>query len=74
MATFRVILLYGRLIKSQADDPRGTRHTAHGAGADGTTPVWIVGRSADTLKQVQASAAGTIPADRSEQVPVAQAR
>ena len=38
----------GRLIKSQEDDPRGTRYTLHGAGADGITPVGIVGRFTET--------------------------
>jgi hypothetical protein len=38
----------GRLIKSQTDDLRGTRYTVHGAGADGTTPVGIVGRFTET--------------------------
>jgi hypothetical protein len=32
-------LLNGRLIRTERDEPRGTRHTVHGIGADGITPV-----------------------------------
>ncbi len=38
----------GRLIKSETDDPRGTRYTVHGIGTDGITPVGIVGRFTET--------------------------
>ncbi len=37
-------ILNGRLIKREKDEPRGTRYTVHGTGADGTTPVGTVGR------------------------------
>ena len=37
-------ILNGRLVKTERDDPRGTRYTVHGIGADGMTPVGIVGR------------------------------
>ena len=32
----------------EKDDPRGPRHTVHGTGADGTTPVGSAGRFTDT--------------------------
>lgn len=38
----------GQLIKTESDDPRGARHTIHGAGADGTTGVGSVGRFTGT--------------------------
>lgn len=38
----------GRLIKTETEDPRGTRYTVHGTGADGVTPVGIVGRFTET--------------------------
>jgi acetyl-CoA acetyltransferase len=41
-------ILNGRLVKTQRDDPRGTRYTVHGIGADGITPVWTVGRFTGT--------------------------
>ena len=41
-------MLNGRLIKTEKDDPRGGRHTVHGLGADGTTPVGAVGRFTET--------------------------
>ena len=41
-------ILNGRLIKTEKDDPRGTRYTVHGTGADGTTPVGTVGRFTET--------------------------
>jgi hypothetical protein len=37
-------ILNGRLVKTDRDDPRGTRYTVHGIGADGITPVGTVGR------------------------------
>lgn len=37
-------MLNGRLIKTERDDPRGTRYTVHGIGADGITPVGVAGR------------------------------
>ncbi len=41
-------ILKGKLIKMQKDDPRGRRYTIHGTGADGITPVGIVGRFTET--------------------------
>jgi hypothetical protein len=38
----------GWLIRTEGDDPRGTRHTVHGIGADGITPVGTVGRFTET--------------------------
>ena len=43
-------ILNGRLIKTERDDPRGTRYTVHGTGADGTTPVGTVGRFTETSR------------------------
>ena len=37
-------ILNGRLVKTARDDPRGTRYTVHGIGADGMTPIGTVGR------------------------------
>lgn len=41
-------ILNGRLIKAEEDDPRGTRYTVHGVGADEITPVGTVGRFTGT--------------------------
>jgi hypothetical protein len=41
-------ILNGTLVKTQRDDPRGTRYTVHGIGADGITPVGTVGRFTGT--------------------------
>lgn len=41
-------ILNGRLIKAEKDEPRGTRYTVHGTGADETTPVGTVGRFTET--------------------------
>jgi hypothetical protein len=41
-------ILNGRLVKTDRDDPRGTRYTVHGIGADGITPVGTVGRFTGT--------------------------
>jgi len=38
----------GRLVKTERDDPRGTRYTVHGVGADGLTPVGTAGRFTGT--------------------------
>ena len=38
----------GRLMRSEKDDPRGTRYTVYGTGADRKTPVGTVGRFAKT--------------------------
>ena len=41
-------ILNGKIVKIEKDDPRGPRHTVHGTGADGTTPVGSAGRFTDT--------------------------
>jgi hypothetical protein len=41
-------ILNGTIIKSDKDDPRGKRHTVHGTGADGVTPVGTAGRFTET--------------------------
>ena len=41
-------ILNGKLIKTEKDDPRGTRYTVHGTGADGVTPVGAAGRFTGT--------------------------
>jgi hypothetical protein len=41
-------ILNGRLIKTEKDDPRGTRYTVHGTGADGITLVGATGRFTET--------------------------
>jgi hypothetical protein len=41
-------ILTGRLIRTEKDDPRGTRYTVHGMAADGTTHVAAVGRFTET--------------------------
>lgn len=41
-------ILNGRLVKTERDDPRGTRYTVHGVGADGLTPVGTAGRFTGT--------------------------
>jgi len=41
-------VLNGRLVKTDREDPRGTRYTVHGIGADGITPVGTVGRFTGT--------------------------
>ena len=41
-------ILNGRLVKTEKDDPRGTRYTVHGTGADGATPVGTTGRFKET--------------------------
>ena len=38
----------GKLLRTETEDPRGTRYTIHGVGSDGTTPVGIVGRFNET--------------------------
>lgn len=40
-------VLKGSLVKTEKDDPRGTRYTVHGMGADETTTVGVVGRFAE---------------------------
>ena len=37
-------ILNGSMIRREMDDPRGTRYTIHGIGADGRTNVGTVGR------------------------------
>ena len=41
-------ILNGKLIKTEKDDPRGTRYTIHGTGADGDIPVGTTGRFTET--------------------------
>ncbi|MGH7966712.1 MAG: DUF4258 domain-containing protein [Candidatus Binatia bacterium] len=41
-------ILNGRLMKSEKDDPRGTRYTIHGIGIGATIPVGTVGRFTET--------------------------
>ena len=41
-------ILNGRLVNTEHDDPRGTRYTVQGIGADGITPVGTVGRFTGT--------------------------
>jgi hypothetical protein len=41
-------ILNGRLVKTDQDDPRGTRYTVHGIGADGITPMGTAGRFTGT--------------------------
>jgi len=43
-------ILNGRPIKTERDDPRGTRYTVHGTGVDGTTPVGTIGRFTETSR------------------------
>ncbi len=38
----------GQIMKTERDDPRGARHTIHGAGADRATGVGTVGRFTGT--------------------------
>src|SRR5712691_4216398 len=41
-------ILNGKLIKTEKDDPRGTRYTIHGTGADGDIPVGTTSRFTET--------------------------
>lgn len=41
-------ILNGKIIKTEKDDPRGPRHTVHGIGTDGVTPVGSTGRFTET--------------------------
>ncbi len=41
-------ILNGRLVKSEKDDPRGTRHIVHGAGPDRKAQIGTVGRFTET--------------------------
>jgi len=41
-------ILNGKLVKSEKDDPRGTRHTVHGAGPDRKAQIGTVGRFTET--------------------------
>jgi hypothetical protein len=41
-------ILNGRLVKAERDDPRGTRYTVHGIGADGVRTVRATGRFTET--------------------------
>jgi hypothetical protein len=48
LADVEAAILNGRPIKTERDDPRGTRYTVRGAGGDGITPVGTVGRFTET--------------------------
>lgn len=41
-------ILGGKIVKSEKDDPRGTRYTIQGAGSNSTTIVGTVGRVTET--------------------------
>ena len=41
-------ILNGKLVKSEKDDPRGTRHIVHGAGPDRKAHIGTVGRFTET--------------------------
>lgn len=41
-------ILHGKLIKTEKDDPRGTKYTVHGFGIDGVTLVGTAGRFTGT--------------------------
>jgi hypothetical protein len=41
-------MLNGKVAKRERGEPRGTRYTVHGPGADGVTPVGTVGRFTET--------------------------
>jgi hypothetical protein len=43
-------ILNGRLVKSEKDDPRGTRHIVYGAGSDSKTQIGTVGRFAKSSR------------------------
>ena len=41
-------ILNGKVAKRERGEPRGTRYTVHGTGADGVMPVGTVGRFTET--------------------------
>ena len=41
-------ILSSRVVKTEEDDPRGTKYVVHGAGANGISPVGTVGRFTET--------------------------
>ena len=41
-------ILNGKIKKTEKNDRRGPRHTVHGIGSDGITPVGCVGRFTET--------------------------
>lgn len=43
-------ILNGRLVRSEKDDPRGTRHIVYGIGPDQKTLVGTVGRFTETSR------------------------
>lgn len=43
-------ILNGRLVKSEKDDPRGTRHIVYGAGSDPKTQIGTVGRFTESRR------------------------
>ena len=38
------VVLAGRVVRIERDDPRGNKHVIEGMAADGVTPVGVVGR------------------------------
>jgi hypothetical protein len=48
LADIESSILNGRIVRTERDDPRGTRYVLHGAGVDGITPVGTVGRFTGT--------------------------
>ena len=38
------VVLAGRVVRIERDDPRGNQHVIEGIAADGVTPVGVVGR------------------------------
>jgi hypothetical protein len=43
-------ILHGRLVKSEKDDPRGTRHIIYGAGSDRKVQIGTVGRFTESRR------------------------
>ncbi len=41
-------VLFGDLVKTETDEPRGERYTVHGTGVGGNPPVGVVGRFTNT--------------------------
>jgi hypothetical protein len=48
IADVEAAILNGKLVKTEKDDPRGTRYTLHGVAADGLTPAGSAGRFTET--------------------------
>jgi aspartate 1-decarboxylase len=45
-------ILNGIIVKTEKDDPRGTRYTIHGTAADGVTLTGLAGRFTETGRYV----------------------